>query len=378
MSVDRPGQGHHRPLGVRVAAFVLQAAAVLGLVVGTTAFVTHDKTVTLSVDGHTREVRSFAGSVGGLLADEGLPVDSAHDLVTPAPAAHLSDGETVVVRYGRPVLLTVDGRTRTVWTTARSVSEALLMLGVRSDGAYLSASRSRRIGRGGIELDVRMSHHVTFLADGKRHEVTTTAPTVRSALAESGLTLRKKDRVSVDLAEQPYGEQVVGITRVDGKRVVEEKPIRFDTVERTSDELYKGTTKVLEAGKVGIRVRRFVETYLNGKLDSRRLVETRVEAEPVTEVVLVGTKPVPQNSPTADGLNWAALASCESGGNPQAYNGAGPYYGLYQFMASTWASVGGTGVPTDHGAGEQTYRAQILYNRSGAGQWPACGPQLFT
>ena len=276
------------------------------------------------------------------------------------------------------MLLTVDGRTRTVWTTARSVDEALVMLGVRSDGAYLSASRSRRINRGGMALDVRMPHHVTFLADRKLHEVTTTAPTVRSALAEAGLQLREQDRVTADLAQAPYGEQVVAVTRVDGKKVVEQKPIKFDTVERKSDELFKGTTKVLEEGKVGIRVKRYRETYLDGKLDSRELVAERVAVEPKTEVVLVGTKPVPENTPTADGLNWAALAECESGGNPQAYNGAGPYYGLYQFMASTWPSVGGTGVPTDHSASEQTYRAQILYNRSGAGQWPVCGSRLFS
>ena len=93
----------------------------------------------------------------------------------------------------------------------------------------------------------------------------------------------------------------------------------------------------------------------------------------MTEVVLVGTKERPDNMPTADGLNWAALAECESGGNPQADNPAGPYYGLYQFMESTWRSVGGIGLPTQASASEQTYRAQILYNRSGAGQWPVCG-----
>ena len=64
-------------------------------------------------------------------------------------------------------------------------------------------------------------------------------------------------------------------------------------------------------------------------------------------MVLVGTKARPQNTPKADGLNWAALAQCESGGNPQAVNPAGPYYGLYQFIASTWRSVGGTGLPTE-------------------------------
>jgi uncharacterized protein YabE (DUF348 family) len=223
-----------------------------------------------------------------------------------------------------------------------------------------------------------MPHHVTFLADGKRHEVTTTAPTVRSALAEAGVELREQDRTTADLSAMPYAEQVVGITRVDGKRVVEEKPIPFDTVERKTKDLYKGETEVVRAGKVGIRVKRYEETYLDGKLDSRKLVGTEIAEEPVTEIVRVGTKPVPQNTPEADGLNWAALADCESGGNPQAVNPAGPYYGLYQFLESTWRSVGGTGVPTDHSAAEQTYRAQILYKRSGAGQWPVCGRYLFS
>ena len=36
-------------------------------------------------------------------------------------------------------------------------------------------------------------------------------------------------------------------------------------------------------------------------------------------------------------------------------------------MASTWHAVGGVGLPTDASSSEQTYRAQLLYNRSGAG-----------
>jgi resuscitation-promoting factor RpfB len=378
MSAGRHSRGPSRSALRSLPALVLQAVLVLGLVAGTTAFVARDKHVTISVDGQSRTVRTFAGTVGDLLDSQEIGVDFAHDLVSPSPSQRLTDGESVVVRYGRPVLLTVDGETRTVWTTARSVSEALLMLGVRSDGAYLSASRSRRISRGGLSLDVRLPHHVTFLADGDRHEVTTTAPTLRSAMAEAGVEVRPKDRVNSDLSAVPYAEQVVGITRVDGKRVVEQRPIRFKTVERKSSDLYQGDTRILQAGKVGIEIRRYRETYLDGKLDSRKLLEHRVAKKPVTQVVLVGTKARPQNAPTADGLNWAALADCESGGNPQAVNSAGPYYGLYQFSLSTWQAVGGTGLPTENSASEQTYRAQILYNRSGAGQWPVCGRYLFT
>jgi len=378
MSAGRHAAGPGRSLLHTLPTLLLQVGVVLALVVGTTAFVALDKTVTVSVDGREHKVRSFAGTVADLLDSEGIRYDVAHDLVTPAPTAELKDGETVQVRFGRPVLLTVDGQTRTVWTTGRTVSEALMMLGVRADDAYVSASRSRRINRGGITLDIRTPHHLTFLADGKRHEVTTTATTVRSAMAEAGVVLRARDRVSSDLSAQPYSEQVVALTRVDGKKVVEERPIKFDTKKRKTDAMYEGETKVVEEGKVGIETRTFREVYLDGKLESRKLVDKAITEKPVTAVLLVGTKERPENLPTSDGLNWAALAECESGGNPQAYNPAGPYYGLYQFMESTWRSVGGVGIPTQASASEQTYRAQILYNRSGAGQWPVCGSNLFS
>lgn len=78
-----------------------------------------------------------------------------------------------------------------------------------------------------------------------------------------------------------------------------------------------------------------------------------------------------------DGLNWDALARCESGGNPRAYNPAG-YYGLYQFTIGTWHGVGGEGVPSNASADEQTYRAQLLYARRGSSPWPACGHFLHS
>jgi len=38
------------------------------------------------------------------------------------------------------------------------------------------------------------------------------------------------------------------------------------------------------------------------------------------------------------------IARCESGLNPRAYNPAGPYIGLFQFLASTFRANGGTNI----------------------------------
>jgi hypothetical protein len=69
----------------------------------------------------------------------------------------------------------------------------------------------------------------------------------------------------------------------------------------------------------------------------------------------------------------ASIAACESHGNPRAIGGGGAYRGKYQFSYSTWAGVGGSGDPAAASEAEQDYRAALLYQRSGAGQWPVCG-----
>lgn len=76
------------------------------------------------------------------------------------------------------------------------------------------------------------------------------------------------------------------------------------------------------------------------------------------------------------GLNWGALAACESGGNASIVSSNGLYHGLYQFDAQTWQSVGGSGVASQASAAEQTQRAQQLYSDRGSQPWPVCGSRL--
>ena len=68
-----------------------------------------------------------------------------------------------------------------------------------------------------------------------------------------------------------------------------------------------------------------------------------------------------------------AIAACESGGDPTAVSSDGTYRGLYQVDQGTWESVGGNGDPAAASPAEQSYRAALLYSRSGSSPWPICG-----
>ncbi|WP_308315035.1 ubiquitin-like domain-containing protein [Streptomyces sp. C10-9-1] len=153
----RAGRGARRRApapGTGALRRLLPRALVLAFLAGgTTAFLAADKEVRLSADGDSRTLHTFAGDVEALLHEEGLLL-GPHDTVSPPRAAGLDSGDRVEVRRGRPLVLTLDGRRRTVWTTAATVDEALRALGVPADGPRPAAARTP-IPPTGLALDVR-------------------------------------------------------------------------------------------------------------------------------------------------------------------------------------------------------------------------------
>ncbi|MFE3186944.1 ubiquitin-like domain-containing protein [Streptomyces violascens] len=353
-----------------------QALVVAFLAGGTSAFVVSDKAVRLTVDGVPRTMHTFADSVDELLADEHVPVGT-HDLVAPGPAAGLAGGDEVVVRYGRPVQLTLDGQRRQVWTTARTVDGALRQLGVRAEGAYLSASRSAEIGRAGLALEVRTERSVTFLADGRENTLRTNAATVAEALGEAGISLQGQDTTSVAPLSFPHDGQTVTVMRISGTKEVREEPIPFKVEKTKDDTLFAGTQVVVRQGEQGARRVTYALRTVNGVKQRPKKVDTETVREPVTQQVKVGTKALPTSVGGADHLNWSGLAHCESGGRPGALDPSGTYGGLYQFDAGTWHALGGSGRPEQAPAGEQTFRAKKLFVSRGASPWPHCGRRLY-
>jgi hypothetical protein len=72
------------------------------------------------------------------------------------------------------------------------------------------------------------------------------------------------------------------------------------------------------------------------------------------------------------GVNWDAVASCESGGNWHTATGNG-YYGGLQFTMGTWRANGGSGSPHQASREEQIRVADNVLRTQGIGAWPVCG-----
>jgi len=326
---------------------IAQAAVLSSLVVGAVGFAYFDKSVNLSVDGKTSAVNFFGSSrVGDVLASQSIKV-GPHDVVAPAVSTHVSDGEKVVVRYGRLLTVTVDGKTASYWTTSTTVAGALSELGIRADSAKLSVSRSEPLGRTGLVMSVTTPKAVTVVVDGKTLRTKTTGASVADVLSELHVSVGAKDRVSPAMTTPLTTSGLkVAIARVTQKSVTATASIGFGTTRKDDATLSSGVSKTLKAGKPGSSLVTYLETWVDGKRESRKVTSSRVTTAPVTRILAVGTKAKPVASSSAvvgstgNAAMWDRIAQCESGGN-WAINTGNGYYGGLQFDSGTWLANGG-------------------------------------
>lgn len=257
------------------------------------------KDVELTQDGVPMKVRTWDGTVGRVLEKQGITLGE-HDVVAPAASEKISDGQQISVRYGRQLHLTVDGQPETMWTTALTLDEALAERSIREE-SRMSASRNASIGRDGLSVEIETAKKITIVIGGESSELITPAETVGEALAEANVTLGPEDRVEPAL-ETPVAEDLtVAVHKVETKETTKDVEIPFKTVRKDSSTLPKGTEKVETKGVPGKAVEVWVEKFQAGQSISNEKTSTRVEKEPIDEVILVGTASTrtPSASPSA-------------------------------------------------------------------------------
>jgi len=349
------------------------------------------KTIALRIDGHSQQVHTTASKVSGALSAAGIDVGS-HDIVAPDLNSAIADHGTIVVRRGHLLHLTVDGVDRDVWVNADSVSEALSQLGY-SPASLVSVSRSMRLDRGTTTLSIDSPKRVTFLLDGKRMVVRSAGPTVQDAISASLIFLGPHDRISVPATSKLLDNQVIRISRLKYATTSQTVSLPYATVQQTDANSYVGTSTVVTEGKPGAKRVTYRLVYVDGKLAGKIAMSSTMLSQPVAQVVKTGSKQQPQAQPApsggsggsgatpppnTSGLNWDAVAQCESGGNWHINTGNG-FYGGLQFDYGTWLSNGGGAYAqrADLATREQQIAvANRLYAARGSSPWPVCGQRL--
>lgn len=368
----------------RSVKYGVAGAVVAGLVGGSVVLFSSPpkKTITLKVDGTVQEVHTHAATVSEVLSDAGYLV-GAHDIVAPAADAKALNDSTIVLKRGRLLHLTVDGQSRDVWVTEPTVAQALADLGYTGT-EFTSVSRSSRLPLSPTDITLRTPKQVTVVHDGKTQRVVSTDATVADVLDGLRVKVGPKDEITPKLTTELVDNEKIVLKRVVLKRVTERQVTTFKIKTTQDPTMFTDETSVQVWGQNGVTKVVYEIRYVDGKKVKKTKVSSTVVTKPVTQEQTVGTKtrptpPAPQPAPgSSNGLNWDAVAACESGGNWSINTGNG-YYGGLQFNQSTWISNGGGAYAprADLATRDQQIAvATALYNARGSSPWPVCGANL--
>ena len=144
------------------------------------------------------------------------------------------------------------------------------------------------------EILIQRQNTVTVTLGDRTMEKAIYGTTVSEALQELDITLAEQDSMvsqgeSLTPGDRIYDGMDICITQNSEKTVTETKAIPYDTVTFLDPTLAEGVTKVKTPGVAGKQEITTLERYVNGELVSSTAMGTRLVANPVTEVILIGS-----------------------------------------------------------------------------------------
>jgi len=296
----------------------MRKALVTGLLIGVSSAVTlaglgvanaMTTDLTLTVDGTTTALRVTGDTVAQVLADEGVSVDS-QDYVSPSLDSPVANGDQIEVSHARMLTATIDGQTSTYVTTATTVGNALLMLGVNTSSAQISLPPQTEITQA-AQVTVTTQNMVSLRADGSTSYFQTTADTVGQLLTARGITLGDLDRVTPAVDTAITSDLAIAVQRVVTQQQTTTVAVPFTTKSTKTSSLAAGTTKVTTKGADGQATQVWDVTLVDGVVESQTLVSQTTTKNPVAQVEQVGT------GTTAASTSAAAVAAVPASGSPQ-------------------------------------------------------------
>lgn len=209
--------------------------------------------------------------------------------------------------------------------------------------------------------------------------------TVGELLNEKQISLGDKDLIEPVLNTPISQDLEIKITRVAETNLTQKINLDFKIIKKDDPNLEKGKTRVIQAGKKGVKEQVLHIRRENNKEVSRVLVSEKIISQPQDQIVAYGTKKVitvrcayqnlvteAANKYNADPNELCNMMMRESNGHTNSINPDGPYIGLFQYTSGLWGTVSSkAGNGTDiFDARAQIFNTAWAITNGYRGRWP--------
>ncbi|SDK64749.1 Uncharacterized conserved protein YabE, contains G5 and tandem DUF348 domains [Bacillus velezensis] len=294
---------------------VILIAAIILLGGTGTAYGAHElskQSVSVSINGKKKQIRTHAKTVGELLED--LHIETRNeDRITPSKQTALADNMNVVYEAAKQIRVTRGGEEKTLWSTAKTVGAFL-------NEQHTPVNQHDKIDpaadtkvTNGMKVTVDPAFQVTVNDAGKKKKIWTTSTTVADFLTQHKMDMKDEDKVKPALHEKLTKNQAgIQITRIEKVTDVVEEKIAYQVKEKEDASLDSGKEKIVQKGKEGKLKKHFHVVKENGKEVSRKLVKEETSEKSKDQIIAVGTK---RHSPKIEQLSAPVKASSSETGS---------------------------------------------------------------
>ena len=188
--------------------------------------------------------------------------------------------------------ITIDncGEKQTISLAKGTVEEVLDRTGITlTDNMSVTPSLNTVI-TGDTNIYVYNAKNIKLTTNGTKMSVKAPEGTVENALNILGYTVTDNDILSVDKNAQVEDDMEIILKKVTYVDEVSTKKISYDTIEKDSDDILTGESKVSQNGADGEKEVTKRCKYIDGKYASTKVIGEKVTKEPIDKVILNGTK----------------------------------------------------------------------------------------
>lgn len=254
-------------------------------------------TITINDTGNVTEVTaSSREKIETVLTDAGITVGE-QDEVSPALTERITEPVSIdIKRYAAVTVIDAKGEEHKVECLGGTVADAVKAAGITlGDGQILDTDADTYLSDG-MTITVIQQASVTLTADGEVNTVFTDADTVGLFLAEQGIEVGENDRLTPAADAAIENGMEITLLRVEIKEETETEAIAYSSETQKSDSLESGKTQTKQAGVDGEKQITYSVTYVDGVEESREAISETVTKEPVTEIIIKGTKKAVQST----------------------------------------------------------------------------------
>ena len=272
----------------RIVAVIFLSLIVVGTII---ASAMSNYTVNVIVDGQTIKVTTSEQSARVILEQAGVTLGEKDWLDTSSftVGKNAKRGNQLVIKRAMPVTIDDNGDITEV-LIAGTVADALEEAGLTCRPADKMNYKGTDLLVEKMTIKITRAFTVDVIADGKQQEAEFLSGTVADVLSSLNITLGEEDEVSPSLTTELKAGNTVRVYRVTYEERTATEPIRFETIHKTSAQVYKGETKVEQEGKTGTKDVVYRDKLVDGKVSKSIKLSEKVIEPAQNKIVVSGTK----------------------------------------------------------------------------------------